>query len=117
MFQEYSRAQPLIFVFFPIFFPFIVWFRARNNAHDTKKLDVLASEEGVELGCQVTERDKLITGVCDRYTYGHVTEVGDEGERQGFEKRMKFLKQKSVLLRLASKVKAQSRENPENRDL
>lgn len=111
--QEYSRAQPLIFLFFPVFFPFIIWFRARHNAEHKIALDVLASEEGADLGSQVTERDKLITGVCDRYTYGCVTQVGDDGERQGFEKRIKFQKQKSVLLRLAGRVKSRGKTGEE----
>jgi hypothetical protein len=60
--QEYSRGQPLLSPFFPLFFPFIVWFRRRLREEERKEME---EDAGLK---EETERDKLISVICDRYT-------------------------------------------------
>jgi len=60
--------------------------------------DVTLSEE--------SERDKLIASVCDRFRFGNLVGSSEaDGEAQSFETRMKFRKQKSVMLQIAARVK------------
>ena len=52
------------------------------------------------------DRDKLITGVCDRFMFGKLVDCKDtDSDHQPFETRIKIRKQKSILLQIAEKVK------------
>ena len=58
------------------------------------------------------ERDKLIEAVCDRFMFGNLvggSESDGDMEDKSFETRMKFRKQKSVLLQIAQQVKSKSK--------
>ena len=107
--KDYISAQPLLFPFFAIFFPLIIWFRRRLREERSRK-----KEKDTELATnEETERDKLISALCDRFTCGNLVEesggkFSDMDQNGGtFEQRIKIRRQRSVL-HSSVKVKEQN---------
>ncbi|XP_063691099.1 transient receptor potential-gamma protein-like [Bolinopsis microptera] len=107
--KDYIRAQPLLFPYFAIFFPFIIWFRRRLREERSRK-----KEKDTSLTTnEETERDKLISALCDRFTCGNLVEesggkFSDMDQNGGtFEQRIKIRRQRSVL-HSSVKVKEQN---------
>ena len=98
-FQEYSRAQPFLFPFFPFLCPFIFWFRARLAEERRKN-----TQKNLTIS-DLCERDKLINSVSDRFAFGNLVGMNEGAEGESFETRMKSKKQKSVMLQIAQKIK------------
>ncbi|XP_063693161.1 short transient receptor potential channel 4-like [Bolinopsis microptera] len=95
--KEYSRAQPLLFPFVPIAFPFMIWFRAKLKQEHTMK-DTRNQ----------AKHDKLIAAVCDRIMFGDLmsgSKTDGDTINKALDKRVSLKRQESVLAVIAEKVK------------
>ena len=100
--KEYSRAQPLLFPFFTLLFPFVIWFRRRLNEEQRRERE---KDTSLRDG---TERNKLISAVCDRFGIANWADsrgklFDPRGKRETFEMRTKLRKQSSVLMQFGGK--------------
>ena len=89
----------------PIYVQKATWGQTSHGRYQQKK----KIEKGTILS-EESERDKLISAVSDRYLFGNlVRDDNPDSENQSFETKMKFKKQKAVLLQIAARIKSKGK--------